>query len=105
VSSEVSIPEEAIEKAMDALCGGGEEQFTLHVTHRDVATAAVGAAAPLIVAAELERLAEGLAISLGVMDDNDQADPESMPTYDEGIDDVQRLLMGRASVLRGEGQQ
>jgi hypothetical protein len=90
------IPEEAIEAAVDVSWGGQQ-------LRRDHARYVLQAAAPLIVAAELDRLAECLPISLGVMDDDDQADPESMPTYDEGVDDMQRLLRGRASVLRGEG--
>lgn len=51
-----TIPEVARKAAEAALCGGGEEQYTVHVTHGDVARAALDAAAPLIVAAELERL-------------------------------------------------
>ena len=73
------VPEEAIAIGADALLGvGADERDDLH----DDMRAVLEAAAPTIIAAELERLsADGVVMSFAMRD----------------------LLQARASVLRGEG--
>lgn len=58
---------------------------------------------PGVEAAGLERLANRLPGELGVLlvDGGEPQDVENMPTYDEGVDDMQAALRRRAAELRG----
>lgn len=100
MSSEVPIPEEAIQAACDAY-----EAAVLDETPRDsddLSTheeiAAVRAAAPLIVAAAVERLAAELTKPGPIP--NDEWDNG----HQDGLVTAAAALRAHVSVLRGEGQ-
>lgn len=95
------IPEEAIEAAAASLKVAEVDATDPHAWFRGHAEAAVRAAAPLILAAELDRLAKQI---------NERADACHNPAdpatgvFSGGVMTAASIVSRRASVLRGEGQ-
>jgi hypothetical protein len=89
VTAEVNVPDEAVHAAFS---GGWSDTLT-SVEMRQV----LANAAPLIVATELERLAN----QIWQEHDPDAQDDES---YTEGVDDTIVAIRDRAAELRGESR-
>jgi len=109
------VPEEAIERASYRLAGrfrGDEGQWR---GYTDAAEVALEAAAPLILAAELDRLADDLAaqveetlvVARRLKAGKDGVTVSSADLFAEaqGMERAAHELRVRASVLRGEGHR
>lgn len=97
------VPEEAIEAAAKALETGEVDADDPRAWFRGHAEAAVRAAAPLILAAELSDQADGLERQAAAIGYPPDGSPEAAMVLVLG--NVARNMRARASVLRGEGHR